>query len=178
MGLAVNLALQAPDFAAQLLALFGKGLIQIDPSVLGHPHQFGAHGLQQAAVGRASNRIVLQRACPRSRGRTPAVYQLESNSQLIVCASSSSTHSSPKSWRNLIRVAASQGRRSSRYAWPEKNCHVGVSPLHSTKPSSDSLKACLRCSSANMRRSGARRRLPLPGKAARCTCSLKRAGRG
>ncbi|MCY1447574.1 hypothetical protein D9M71_642030 [compost metagenome] len=86
------------------------------------------------------------------------LISLISSATLIVCARSSSTPSSPSNWRNLTRVVASQGRWCSKYAWPEKNCQVGVSPQRSTTPSSDSLNACLRYSSETMMRSATRGR--------------------
>lgn len=63
---------------------------------------------------------------------------------LMVWASSSSQPSSPSKRRNLTRVVASQGRRGSKWAIPEKYWKLGESDQRSTKASSLKLKACLR----------------------------------
>ena len=47
----------APSFVAELLALFGEGLLQIDARALGRFDQLGAGGLQQAAVSGVGNRL-------------------------------------------------------------------------------------------------------------------------
>lgn len=47
----------APGFATQLVALFGKGLLQIDPSILGCFNQLQSRILQQAAVDGVGNRL-------------------------------------------------------------------------------------------------------------------------
>jgi len=63
---------------------------------------------------------------------------------LMVCASNSSTPSSPSRKRNFTSVVASQGRRDSKYARPEKYCQYGFSLQLCTTDSSLWLKACLR----------------------------------
>ena len=72
----------APGFASQLLALLGKGLLQIDPHLLGRFHQLGASSLQQTAVGGVGNRLVLHRAVHDHAGEFLRLDQLELDSHV------------------------------------------------------------------------------------------------
>ena len=69
-----------------------------------------------------------------------------STATFTVCASNSSTPSSPRIRLKRVSKLPSQGRRCSKYTSPEKLCHTGDSLHLSTTPSSLSLYACFRYS--------------------------------
>ncbi len=76
----------------------------------------------------------------------------------MVVLSSSSTPASPRPLRKRLSWALSQGNRASKYAWPLKNWEHTSWAQRSMTPLSLRPYACLRCSSATIRRMGNRGR--------------------
>lgn len=102
-----------PSLSAQMAAILGEGLLQIDASVLGRQHQLHTSGLQQAAVGGVRNGLLLHRSVHDHTCQFLCFDQLEFDGHVDGLRQQSSTPSSPSSWRSLTSVVASQGRRSS-----------------------------------------------------------------
>ena len=69
-----------PGIAAEVLALLGKRLLQIDPDLLGRFNQFGANILQPTAVGVVRNRFEPPRVVHHHPAELLGFHQLEFDS--------------------------------------------------------------------------------------------------